>query len=323
MRKVVPACVLSLALAVLLASAGSAAPDLTSYGEMMTLLASMEAVDDSVGHGRMSVVSVGRSVQGREIPMVTVAGSGVRLEDTRRMFIICRQHGDEPATTEAMLKLITDLVFSESEQDTDLLDKVSFFVVPMVNPDGAERNQRRNAKGADLNRDWLARSQPEIRAVSAAIDSVDPEVIVDAHELSPSNRGSDYLQCAGPASGAPQSVAQESLRIQSLIVGMLNTHDMQVGSYQIHDQSPARLAHRFFPIHEGTKTFLFETRQAGSRSDQLDYRMGLHLVGAMTIAKYLAGQEEQIALRIADWKRDQQRMLASRKKQPTRATRRR
>lgn len=323
MRLVVPACVLSLALAVLLANAGIAAPGVTSHKEMMVLLGSLEAADNAAGQGRMQVSSIGRSVQGREIPLVVVANPGVPLADTRRMFIICRQHGDEPASTEAMLKLITDLVLSDSEQDADLLDKISFFVVPMTNPDGAERNQRRNAAGADLNRDWLTLSQPEIRAVRAAIDKIDPEVIIDAHELSPTNRGEDYLQCAGLASGASPEVAEESLRIQSLIIGMLNTHDMAVRSFQIHDQSPARLAHRYFPIHRGTKTFLFETRQAGPRSSQMDYRVRLHIVGTMTIAKYLAGRESELNQRIAEWRHDQQRLLASRKKQPTRTTRRR
>jgi len=305
----------SLALAFLLGSSLCAATQPTSHKDMMSLLTSVELVDNGIGHGRMSVISIGKSVQGREIPLVVLADPKVPLADTRRMFIICRQHGDEPASTEAMLKLIQDLVFSGSEQDADLLRKVSFFMVPMTNPDGADRSQRRNSNGADLNRDWLTRGQPEIKAVRAAIDSVDPEVVIDQHELSPSNRGPDYLQCAGSTCGASQDVAEESVHIQSLIVGMLNTHDMEVSSYQIHDQSPARLAHRYFPIHAGRKTFLFETRQAGARSDQLDYRMSLHIIGSMTIAKYLAGRENELVQRIAEWRTRRQVLLASRKKQ--------
>ncbi len=313
MRRVVPACIL---LAVLIASACSAVPGLTSHKQMMSNLASLELADNAIGNGRMCVISIGKSVQGREIPLVILANRDVATADTRRVFVICRQHGDEPASTEAMLKLITDLVLSASEDDADLLNRVSFFIVPMTNPDGAERSTRRNARGADLNRDWLTLSQPEIKAVRAAIDRFDPEVVIDEHELSPGNRGTDYLQCAGPLCGAPQEVAKESIHIQGLIVGMLNTHDMEVSSYQIHDSSPARLAHRYFPIHADTKTFLFETRQAGARSDQLDYRINLHIIGTMTIAKYLAGREGELVTRIAEWRqvRDQ-RLLASRNKQ--------
>ena len=313
--KSLPACAaLSLALAVLIAGASLSAPALTSHKEMMTRLASLELADGSVGQGRMTLVSVGRSVQGREIPMVVLASPGVALADTRRMFVMCRQHGDEPATTEAMLKLITDLVTSPSDEDADLLDRVSFFIVPMVNPDGAERKQRRNAEGVDLNRDWVALAQPETRAVRAAIDLVAPEVIVDAHELSPTNRGSDYLQCAGPSSGASAEVVEESVRIQSLMVGMLQTHCIEVTSYHIDNLRGTELAHRHFPTCANTKTFLFETRQAGARSGYIEYRMHLHIVGAMTIAKYLAGRESQLAQRIADWKLENQRMLASRGK---------
>ena len=313
MRRVVPACIL---LAVLIASACPATPGITSHKQMMTNLASLEMADNAVGQGRMRVISIGKSVQGREIPLVIVTDPQVTLADTRRVFIICRQHGDEPASTEAMLKLITDLVLSTGEEDADLLRKVSFFVVPMVNPDGAERNRRRNAKGADLNRDWLTLSQPETKAARAAIELCDPEVIIDEHELSPSNRGGDYLQCAGSASGASPDVARESIHIQGLIVGMLNTHDMEVNSYEIHDRGDTRLAHRYFPAHADTKTFLFETRQAGARSDQLDYRIRLHIIGTMTIAKYLAGREDELVARIAEWRQlREHRLLASRQKQ--------
>lgn len=317
--KAVPACVLlSMALAVSLANLCLAGPAVTSHAEMMTLLATLEAVDSAVGQGRMHVSSIGKSVQGREIPLVVLADPKVSLAETRRMFIMCRQHGDEPASTEAMLKLIQDLVFSESTDDADMLSKVSFFIVPMVNPDGVGRNQRRNANGVDLNRDWLSLSQPEIKAVRAATDRVQPEVIIDQHELSPTNRGHDYLQCAGPVLGTSSEVARESLHIQNLIAGMLQTHDMDVIRYQIDNEKGTQLAHRYFPAYRDTKTFLFETRQAGARSDYLDYRMRLHIVGTMTIAKYLAGREDYLLQRIAEWKQDRQRLLASRSKRRTR-----
>lgn len=303
-----------MALAVLMAGASLSAPALTSHNDMMTRLAALELADRSVGQGRMTLLSIGRSVQGREIPMVVLVNQGVPLEKTARMFVMCRQHGDEPATTEAMLKLITDLVTSSSEEDADLLDRVSLFIVPMVNPDGAERKQRRNANGMDLNRDWIALAQPETRAVRSAIDRIAPEVIVDAHELSPTNRGSDYLQCAGPSSGASSEVVEESVRIQSLMVGMLQIHGIDVTSYHIDNWRGRELAHRHFPHYTDTKTFLLETRQSGARSKYIEYRMHLHIIGTMTIAKYLAGREGQLAQRIADWRLENQRMLASRGK---------
>jgi len=105
--------------------------------------------------------------------------------------------------------------------------------------------------------------------------------------------------------------------LQHLVIGMLRTHDIGVVSYQIDDKHPARLAHRYFPIHGSTKTLLFETRQSGARRYRLQYRMKLHIVGAMTIAKYLAGRGDELKQRIVkhnEWRKSVQ--LASRKKRP-------
>jgi len=288
-----------LALAIIASAACADKARLTTHKEMMSRLASLEVVDAVWGYGRLKVASIGRSVNGKDIPLVTVSDPNVPVESTKRLFVICRQHGDEPASTEAMLNLIEDLVLLADEGTADLLSKVSFLVVPMMNPDGADRCVRRNANGADLNRDWLGLQQPETRYVCAAIDAAAPDVIIDAHELSPGNRRSDFVATAGPAYGVSPEVALESGRMQRLVIGMLRTHDMEVRSYQVEDQHPARLAHRYFPVYGNTTTFLFETRQAGLRQYQLQYRMKLHIVGTMTVAKYLAGHEEELARRIA------------------------
>lgn len=313
------ACVAVLVLAGALTASAQKAP-LTSHAAMLSKLASMEVVDSEYGHGRLNVVSIGKSVKGKDIPLVVIRDPDTPVELTKRLFVITRQHGDEPAGTEAMLSLIEDLTFLSDPETADLLKKVSFFIVPMVNPDGADKYQRRNANGADLNRDWLQQSQPEIRCVRAAIDAVAPDVLIDAHELSPGNTRGDFVETAGPTCGASPDLVAESARIQDLVVGMLRTHDIQVRSYQIGDQHPARLAHRYFPIHGSTKTFLFETRQAGVRQYQLQYRMKLHIVGTMTIAKYLAGLGDDLRQRIVQYDQRRWVQMASRGKKRSEPT---
>lgn len=290
-----------LAIAVIVSAAHADKAKLTTHKEMMTRLVSLEAVDATLGYGRLRVMSIGKSVKGKDIPLVVVSDPNVPVEMTKRLFIVCRQHGDEPAPTEAMLSLIEDLAFTSDENAADVLSKVSFFIVPMMNPDGADRYQRRNANRADLNRDWIKLSQPETRYVRAMIDAVSPDVVIDEHELSPRNPRGDYVETAGPTCGAPPEVVQESTRMRRLVVGMLRTHDLQVKSYEIDDQHPARLAHRYFPVHGSTNTLLLETRQSGLRQYQLQYRVKLHIVGTMTVAKYLAGQGGQLEQRIAEY----------------------
>ncbi|MGB9587188.1 MAG: M14 family zinc carboxypeptidase, partial [Armatimonadota bacterium] len=228
------------------------------------------------------------------------------------------QHGDEPAPTEAMLKLIQDLAFSSSDETADLLSKVSFFIIPMMNPDGAERNTRRNSRGIDLNRDWLGLSQPETRCVRRAIDAVEPHIILDAHELSPGNNRGDFVETVGLASGAGDEVVSVCLRLQELIMDMLRIHDIHASSYRIEDRNPARLAHRYFPIHRNTASILLETRQSGIRQYQLDYRKSLHITSVMTVAKFLAGQEDRLRERIAQYDSSRRLVqLASRKSRRT------
>ena len=290
--------------------------DLTSHKEMMQWLASLEAIDATSGYGRLKVQTIGQSVKGKDIPLVLISDPDVPADMTKKLFVICRQHGNEPASTEAMLSMIEGLVLDNDKNAGELLSKVSIYVVPMVNPDAADLNQRRNANGADLNRDWLNLSQPETLSVRKAIDSILPDVIIDEHELSPGNTKSDFIQTAGPACGASPELVAESEAMMKLVIGMLRTHDMEVKSYQIDDTHPARLAHRYFPIHSETKTLLFETRQAGARQYQLRYRTSLHIIGAMTIAKYLAGQSDDLYKRIAEYDQRKWVEMASRGKKP-------
>lgn len=288
--------------------------ELTSHSAMMKWLATLEAIDAASGYGRMQVRTIGQSVKGKDISLVTVSDPTVPPETTKKLFVICRQHGNEPASTEAMLSMLENLVLDNDKNAGEILSKVSFYIVPMMNPDGADLYQRRNANGADLNRDWLNLWQPETLCMRKAIDSISPDVIIDEHELSPGNNRSDFLETAGPESGASPEVAAESEKMLNLVIGMLRTHDMTVRSYQIEDQHPARLAHRYFPIHGSTKTLLLESRQAGARQYQLKYRMNLHIIGTMTIAKYLAGQGDELYQRIAEYDQRKWVELASRGK---------
>ena len=55
-----------------------------------------------------------------------------------------------------------------------ILSSLTLYVVPMLNPDGAERFQRRNAQGIDINRDALSLQTPEGQAAEAAARPLQP-----------------------------------------------------------------------------------------------------------------------------------------------------
>nr|WP_320132200.1 M14 family zinc carboxypeptidase [uncultured Holophaga sp.] len=147
-----------------------AAGDLTGYAEMETFLRSVEKP------GFITVSEEGRSHQGRAIYLVRIR----RTEAPAcRVFFYAQQHGDEVAGKEAQLQWIRELA-SHPEL---LPEDVDLYLMPMVNPDGAEAHTRLNGVGEDLNRDHLTLAQPETRALHRVARRVMPHLAADSHEF--------------------------------------------------------------------------------------------------------------------------------------------
>src|SRR5215510_12149736 len=135
----------------------TAEPALTSQQAMADFLAAL-ARDSK--HAKLA--SIGRSTQGRDIPIVYLTAEGladpaaIRRLGLPVIWLIGQQHGNEPAGGEAMLALASALAKGEL---TPLLGKISVVIVPRGNPDGAAADRRVLASGADPNRDHLLLSQ--------------------------------------------------------------------------------------------------------------------------------------------------------------------
>lgn len=128
--------------------------------------------------------TAGYSVEKRKIDC-TVLGRG---DDVT--FIIANIHGNEAAGTPIAMRLIELL----KERD-DILAKHKIVVLPTANPDGYHHNQRYNANGIDLNRNFVAfnrinnerngphgLSEPESRVIEKLILRYKPNRIVSFHE---------------------------------------------------------------------------------------------------------------------------------------------
>lgn len=72
-----------------------------------------------------------------------------------RIYLSAGIHGDEPAPPLALLSLI---------ESGDLDGRATWFLCPLLNPDGLARRTRENASGTDLNRDYRNTDSPEIKA---------------------------------------------------------------------------------------------------------------------------------------------------------------
>ena len=129
------------------------------------------------GQEFISIETIGKTVAGRDLFVVKLDHK--KSQDPWRVLFYAQQHGNEPAGKEALLYLIRQIA-----QKPDLLpDDVSLWIIPTVNPDGAEADQRRNKNGADLNRDHQTLAQPEIRALYTTFRLFMPHVSVDCHEF--------------------------------------------------------------------------------------------------------------------------------------------
>ncbi|MGE0173424.1 MAG: M14 family zinc carboxypeptidase [Oligoflexales bacterium] len=96
---------------------------------------------------------LGTSTQGRPIGFAEV--SLPSSYPKKQFFFNGTHHGDEKASTEAILGLLKYLVENaQSPEVRNVLEHSSIVLMPMVNPDGHFVNSRLNAEGFDLNRDY-------------------------------------------------------------------------------------------------------------------------------------------------------------------------
>jgi len=125
---------------------------------------------------RLALDTVGRSVEGREIRLLTL-GRG-----SRRVLLWSQMHGNEPSATPALLDLVGTLLGEDAPEHRLILDTFTLLVVPMLNPDGSERYERRNSQGIDVNRDAISLATPEGRLLKAVRDRFRPELGFNLHD---------------------------------------------------------------------------------------------------------------------------------------------
>ena len=125
----------------------------------------------------VSIETIGTSFQGREIRMVSI-GRG-----PKSILLWSQMHGDEPTATPALLDL-ADYFAREAATPgiARILDAFTLRMIPMLNPDGAARYERRNAQGIDINRDALMLATPEGRLLKSIRDRFSPILGFNLHD---------------------------------------------------------------------------------------------------------------------------------------------
>ena len=97
---------------------------------------------------------------------------------SKRILIWSQMHGNESTTTKAIFDLCNYFELSDSK---DLLEACTLFIIPILNPDGAEAYTRFNKNQVDLNRDAKALTQSESKILRTSFESFKPNFCFNMH----------------------------------------------------------------------------------------------------------------------------------------------
>ncbi len=158
------------------------------------------------------VLTFGTSEDGRQMPLVTLSNPAVaRPADLPAgrpvVFLLANIHGGEVEGKEAVQVLMRRLTSGDLRT---LLDRMVILIAPIYNVDGNEAvdvmnrtaqygpiagvGRRENAKGLDLNRDYMKLESAEARALVATLTAWDPQLVVDLHTTNGSYHGYHLTQ---------------------------------------------------------------------------------------------------------------------------------
>ena len=132
----------------------------------------------AAGSDEANCTTLGWSVRGAPLRALICSRPG-SISKPRVLLVGSHHGGSEPAGGEALVEVARALLHGDLR---DLLDVLDVMIVPNANPDGRDDASSRNANSVNLNRDYVLLSQPESRAIDAAVRRYRPHVVLDAHE---------------------------------------------------------------------------------------------------------------------------------------------
>lgn len=152
-----------------------------------------------------------------------------------------QMHGDEPTATRALLDIFSIM---QNQKKTEIIQSIintiTLYVIPMLNPDGAERFTRRTALSIDMNRDALALRTPEARILKSVRDTYNTQWAYSLHDQEPRYTAGGIGKAAGisllaAASDWDQSITEvrrDAMRLASCVGDYVQmTLPDQVGKY--------------------------------------------------------------------------------------------
>ncbi|MGH7505362.1 MAG: M14 family zinc carboxypeptidase, partial [Longimicrobiales bacterium] len=201
---------------------------------------------------------IGRSAEGRPLYLLRY-GNG-----PKSVLLWSQMHGDESTATMAL----ADMVHYLAEPDARArlwADSLTILMIPMLNPDGAQRFRRHNAYGIDVNRDARRLATPEARTLKAIHDRFQPDFGFNLHDQNPRTRvGANELTAAisllAPAAEEPGTDPAVALRAMHLAATLRDAAEPIVGGHVTrYDDSYNPRAFGDLVQQWGTSTVLIES----------------------------------------------------------------
>ncbi|OGU79288.1 MAG: hypothetical protein A2254_09210 [Ignavibacteria bacterium RIFOXYA2_FULL_35_9] len=221
----------------------------------------LSLINEVKRQGIFSVEKAGQSVEGRDIYLLSI-GRG-----KSKVFLWSQMHGDEPTATMALFDVFNFFHANDGLHDIKkaILDNLTIYFMPMVNPDGAEVYQRRNIFEIDINRDVNRQQTPEGIILRKTFESLKPDFGFNLHDQSTRYSVSNSFKSAAISFLAPSldhdrsvdSVRENSMKLIGELYRTLNHfvpgHIAKYGD----DYEPRAFGDNFQKW--GTSTILIET----------------------------------------------------------------
>ncbi|QJP35578.1 DUF2817 domain-containing protein [Nonlabens sp. Ci31] len=171
----------------------------------------LNALDGS----RLKDLDIGKSVLKRSIYGLKIGSGKVKV------LVWSQMHGNESSTTRAICELL-----KRSDLDR-ILENIELYIIPILNPDGAEKWTRVNANNVDLNRDAVLLSQPESILLRKVFDQFQPHYCFNLHgqrSIYGSKNGSIPAQLSFLAPAGDENKTLSVARIKAMhVINSINT----------------------------------------------------------------------------------------------------
>ncbi|PPK86540.1 zinc carboxypeptidase [Neolewinella xylanilytica] len=250
------------------------------------------------------VDTAGTSVEGRPLWRVTWG------EGETEVMLWSQMHGDEPTATAALFDLFSWLEGDGLDGIRDTINATLHLTfLPMLNPDGAEVYERRNALGIDLNRDAVHLTSPEAQLLKGERDRLNADWGFNLHDQStyysvgfPAERGA-VLSILAPAFDWEKTMSPKREDAAQLIALMNDVWQQhipgQVGRYN-DDFEPRAFGDNLQKW--GTRTVLIESggyagdpeKQEIRRLNLLGLIAGLHGIATGRYEQYFVEDYQAI-----------------------------